>query len=106
MGPLAAAAFGLRACLLAPDALTVGQASKLAGDLLAFRLVLTTDLPDKCSGALADISAPRPGFVVGCEYHRWLGIEDVLRILLELSPEIAALLMKLNQQNTLVDMWR
>src|SRR5215831_8999745 len=44
-GALAVAAFGLDACVPAPDALTVGQASKLAGDLLAVRLVLPADLP-------------------------------------------------------------
>ena len=53
-------------CVPAPDALTVGQASKLAGDLLAVRLVIQADLPDESVGALADMRAPCCEFVVGC----------------------------------------
>jgi hypothetical protein len=43
-GALAAAASGLDGCVPAPDALTAGQVSKLAGDLLAVWLILTADL--------------------------------------------------------------
>ena len=57
---LVAAANGLDACVPAPDALTVGQASKLVGDLLAVRLVIPADLPDESASALADARAPCP----------------------------------------------
>ncbi len=80
---LVAAANGLDACVPAPDALTVGQASKLVGDLLAVRLVIPADLPDESASALADARAPCPELIVGCGGRRRLGVEGVLRILLE-----------------------
>jgi len=80
---LVAAASGLCACVPAPDALTIWQASKLVGYLLAVRLVLPADLPDEGAGALADMCAPCPELVVGYRCRQRLGVEDVLRILLK-----------------------
>src|SRR5271169_3179709 len=82
-GALAAAAFGIDGCVPAPDALTVGQVSKLAGDLLAVWLVLPADLPDGSADAVADMGAPCPELVVGRGRRWWLGVEDVLRVLLQ-----------------------
>ena len=81
---------GLNACVPAPDALTVGQASKLAGDPLAVRLVIPADLPDEYAYALADLRAPCPELIVGCGGRRWLGVEGVLRIRLEQRIDGAA----------------
>jgi hypothetical protein len=59
-GALVAAASGLDGCVPAPDALTVGQVSKLAGDLLTVWLVIPADLPDGDADAFADMRAPCP----------------------------------------------
>jgi hypothetical protein len=83
-------ASGFDACVPAPDALTVGQVSELAGNLLAVQLVIPTDLPDESAGALADMRAPCPELIVGRGGRRWLGVEDVLRILLKQRIEAAA----------------
>jgi hypothetical protein len=50
---LVATACGLCAYIPGRDALTVGQAIKLAADLLAVRLVIPPDFPDESAGALA-----------------------------------------------------
>src|SRR5690349_659042 len=81
-GPLAAPS-GLDNCVPAPDALTVGQAGELAGDLLAVWLVLPADLPDGDAGAVADLRAPCPELGVGGRCRWRLGVEDVLRVLLQ-----------------------
>ena len=73
----------LDGCVPAPDAFTVGQVSKLAGDLLAVWLVIPADLPDGSADAFADMRAPCPELVVGCGCRRRLGVEDVLRVLLK-----------------------
>jgi len=80
---LAAAAFGLDGCVPAPDAFTVGQPGELAGDLLAVWLVISADLPDGGAGAFADMRAPCPELLVGGGCRWRLGVEDVLRVLLE-----------------------
>ena len=82
-GAFAAAASGLDGCVPAPDALAVGQVSKLAGDLPAVWLVLPADLPDGDADAFADLRPPCPELVVGggCQWR--LGVEDVLRVLLQ-----------------------
>jgi hypothetical protein len=82
-GALVAAAFGLDGCVPAPDALTVGQVSELAGDLLAVWLVLPADLPDGNADTFADMRAPCPELLIGGGCRWRLGVEDVLRILLE-----------------------
>ena len=82
-GALAATASGLDGCVPAPDALTVGQVSELAGDLLAVWLVLPADLTDGDADTFADMRAPCPELLVGCGCRRWLGVEDVLRVLLQ-----------------------
>ncbi len=81
--PLATSIFGDVMGVPAPDGLTVAQASKLAGDLLAVGLVIPADLPDEGGGAFADMRAPCPELIVGCGGRRGLGVEDVLRILLK-----------------------
>ena len=83
MGVLVAAASGLDACVPAPNALTVGQVSKLAGDLLAVWLVIAAVLPDEGASAFADMCAPCPELVVGCGCRRRFGVENILRVLLE-----------------------
>ncbi len=80
---LVTAASGLDGCVPAPDALTVGQVSKLAGDPLAVWLVIPADLPDGSADALADMGAPCPELVVGRGCRWRLGVEDVLRVLLK-----------------------
>ena len=76
-GALVTAASGLDDCVLALDALAVGQVGKLAGDLLAVWLVLPADLPDGDAGAFADLR-----HALNSSSER-LGVEDVLRVLLQ-----------------------
>ena len=57
-GVLAVAASGRDGRVPAPDALTVGQVSKLAGDLLAVWLVIPADLPDGSADSFAHMCAP------------------------------------------------
>jgi len=64
-GALVAAASGFDGRVPAPDAFTVGQVGKLAGDLLAVWLVLPAEL------------------LVGGGCCWWLGVEEVLRVLLQ-----------------------
>jgi hypothetical protein len=64
-GALVAAASGLDGRVPAPDALAVGQVSKVAGDLLAVWLVIAADLPDDDTDAFADVRAPCPELLVG-----------------------------------------
>jgi hypothetical protein len=97
-GALVAAASGLDACVPTPDAFTVGQVSKLAGDLLAVRLVLPTDLPDGSAGAFAGMRAPCPELLVGGGCRWRLGVEDVLRL--------RDLQRKLNPPEATRDAWR
>src|SRR6266702_7235480 len=73
--------FCLDGCVPTPDAFTVGQVSKLAGDLLAVWLVIPADLPDSSADAFAHMCAPCPELVVGCGYRWRLGVKDVLRVL-------------------------
>jgi hypothetical protein len=70
IGALVAAASGLDGCVPAPDALTVW-------------LVLPADLPDGSADAFADMCAPCPELTVGGGCRWWLGVEDVLGVLLE-----------------------
>ena len=78
-----AAVSGLDGCVPAPDALTVGKVSKVAGDLLAVWLVIPADLPDGDADAFADVCAPCPELLVGGGCRWRLGVEDVLRVLLQ-----------------------
>ena len=57
IGALGAAILDFCACVPAPDALTVGQVSKLAGDLFAVGLVVPADFPDGRADAFADMRA-------------------------------------------------
>jgi hypothetical protein len=90
LGALVAAVSGLDACVPAPDAFTVGQAGKLAGDLFAVGLVIAAVFSDESADALADVRAPCPELVVGCGCRWWLGIEGVLCILFEQRIDGAA----------------
>jgi hypothetical protein len=83
LGAHLAALWGLRAVVLAPDALAFGQAGELASDLMAVRLVISADFPDEVAGVLADMRAPFAGLVCGCGCGRWLGPENLLRVLLK-----------------------
>jgi hypothetical protein len=74
----------------APDALTVGQASELAGDLPAMRFVIPAGLSNESASALTDAGSPCPELVIGCGYRRRFDLEDVFRILLEQRIDGAA----------------
>src|SRR6202050_1812820 len=89
-GTLFATASSLDVSLRAPEALTVGQVSKLAGDLLAFRLVVSADLAYSSAGAVADLRTPRPERLLGDRRRRRFGVKDVVRILLEQRIDGAA----------------
>jgi hypothetical protein len=60
-----------------------GQVGELAGDLLAVWLVIAADLPDGSADAFAGMRAPCPELLVGGGCRWRLGVEDVLRVLLE-----------------------
>jgi hypothetical protein len=58
--------------------------------LFAVRLIIPADLADEGADALADVRAPCPELVVGCRRRWWLGVEDVLCVLLEQRIDGAA----------------